>query len=161
VLRDAQLANVTIYSVGISSTMAELRSPKQTTPPQISPPGTFPLPPMPGTAQTPTSEQQRYGNVNLLALVAWIVQHVTAPIRDNALELASTATGGAHIATIRERSIETALNEISGELHAQYSLTYRPTGTAPFGYHEIQVRVDRPGVRVRSRPGYYLPPPEG
>src|SRR6266849_2297715 len=69
VLREAQLSNITIYTVGLSTTAAELRAPpKQAGPPQISPPGTFPLPPMPGTPQTPTSEQQRYGNIDLMAL---------------------------------------------------------------------------------------------
>jgi hypothetical protein len=54
VLRQAQLANVTIYSVGLSTTRAELQAPPKDTRPKITPPGTFPLPPQPGTAQTPT-----------------------------------------------------------------------------------------------------------
>jgi len=28
------------------------------------------------------------------------------------------------------------------------------------GYHEIKVNVDRKGMKVRARPGYYLAPPE-
>ncbi len=160
VLREAQLSNITIYSVGLSTTAAELRAPpKQAGPPQISPPGTFPLPPQPGTPQTPTSEQQRHGNIDLMALAIWVVQHASNEVRDHALEVATTATGGMHLATFKDRSIEKAIDEIGGELHAQYSLSYRPTGTDPAGYHEIKVHVDRRGLKVRSRPGYYLAPP--
>ena len=162
VLREAQLANITVYTVGLSTTAAELRAPpKQAGPPQISPPGTFPLPPQPGTPQTPTSEQQRHGNIDLLALAVWVVQHASNAVHDHALEVASTATGGLHLATFRDRSIEKAIDEIGGELHAQYTVSYRPTGTDPTGYHEIKVEVSRRGLKVRSRPGYYLAPPEG
>ncbi len=161
VLRESQLANITIYSVGLSTTAAELRAPpKQTGPPQISPPGTFPLPPMPGTPQTPTTEQQRYGNVDLLALVMWMVQRAANAVGQNSLELAAVATGGMHLATLRDRSIEKAIDQIGGELHAQYMLSYRPAGTDPVGYHEIKVQVARRGVKVRSRPGYYIAPPQ-
>jgi hypothetical protein len=51
------------------------------------------------------------------------------------------------------------MDEIGGELHAQYTLGYRPPGDEPSGFHEIRVTVDRPGVKLRTRPGYYLPPP--
>jgi len=33
-------------------------------------------------------------------------------------------------------------------------------GTNPAGFHEIKITVDRPGLKVRSRPGYYLDSPE-
>jgi len=162
VLREAQLSNVTIYTVGLSTTAAELRAqPKQTAPPSATPPGTFGLPPIPGTPQTPTSEQQRHGNIDLMGLVVWIVQKAANAAGQNSLELATLGTGGLHLATFRDRSIEKAIDEIGGELHAQYTLSYRPTGTDPVGYHEIKVQVTRPSVTVRARPGYYLPPPEG
>ena len=162
VLREAQLANITIYTVGLSTTAAELRAPpKQTAPPSATPPGTFGLPPIPGTPQTPTTEQQRYGNVDLMGLVVWLVKKAENAAGQNALQLATLATGGLHLSTFRDRSIETATDQIGGELHAQYTLSYRPTGVDPAGYHEIKVQVRRRGVTVRARPGYYLAPPEG
>jgi len=57
VLRNAQLANVTIYSVGLSTTRAELQAKPKDTRPQLTPPGTFPLPPQPGTPQTPPAKR--------------------------------------------------------------------------------------------------------
>jgi len=161
VLRQAQLSNVTIYSVGLSTTRAELQAKPKDPVPQATPPGTFGLPPQPGVAQTPDSEAARYGSGNLLALAAWAVQHIKDQVKDQALEVAATATGGAHLSTFKDRSIEKAIDEIGGELHAQYSISYTPTGGNDTGYHEIKVQVDRDGLRVRSRPGYYIAPPEG
>ena len=161
VLRQAQLSNVTIYSVGLSTTRAELQAKPRDPVPQATPPGTFGLPPQPGVAQTPDSEAARYGAGNLLALAAWAVQHIKDQVKDHALEVAATATGGAHVPTFKDRSIEKAIDEIGGELHSQYSISYNPTGGNDTGYHEIKVQVNRDGLKVRSRPGYYIAPPEG
>jgi VWFA-related protein len=160
VLQDAQLANITIYSVGLSTTSAKARGPeKGGGPPAATPPGTFGLPPAPGTVQTPDSEAASAGNVDLLGLAVWTVQHVTATVRERPLEVADVATGGLYQTAIRDSSIEPAIDAIGGELHAQYTLTYRPTNAGASGYHEIKVDVSRPGIKgmkVRSRPGYYL-----
>ncbi len=159
VLRQAQLANVTIYSVGLSTTAAELRAEPKQVAPQMTPPGTFGRPPLPGTPQTPTTEAQRDANIDLLALAVWAIQHVHNEVKDHALDVAAIATGGAHVSTFKDRSIETAMDQIGGELHAQYSLSYTPAGTEPGGYHEIKVEVAHPGLKVRARPGYYVSPP--
>jgi VWFA-related protein len=163
VLRQAQLANVTIYSVGLSTTRAELQAKPKDTRPKITPPGTFPLPPQPGVPQTPTSEENRYGNIDLLAAAVWAVQHIHDQVKDHALEVAAAATGGAHLSTFKDRSIERAIDEIGGELHSQYTVSYTPTGSDTPGYHEIKVNVvrnDAKNLKVRARPGYYLAPPD-
>src|SRR5260370_6799805 len=163
VLRQAQLANVTIYSVGLSTTSAELRAKPKDTRPQVTPPGTYPMPPLPGTVQTPTSEENRYGNIDLMALAVWAVQHIHDQVKDHALEVAATATGGAHLATFKDRSIEKAIDEIGGELHSQYTLSYTPTGSDASGYHEIRaslLRNDAKNLQVRTRPSYFLAPAE-
>ena len=62
------------------------------------------------------------------------------------------------------RSIENAIDEIGGELHSQYTLSYMPTDGDAAGYHEIKVsllRNDAKSLKIRARPGYYLAPPEG
>ncbi len=161
VLRQAQLANITIYSVGLSTTRAALQSKTKKKPIEVTPPGTFGHPPLPGTVQTPTSEEQQAVNIDLMALAVWAVQHAENQVKAHALEVAATATGGAHLSTYRDRSIEKAIDEIGGELHSQYNLSYTPSGTGESGYHEIKISVDRPGVTVRSRPGYFLGAPEG
>lgn len=164
VLRAAQLANVTIYSVGLSTTRAELQAEPRNTRTKISPPGTYPLPPIPGTVPKPAEEDPRLsGTIDLMALAVWAVTHAKNEIKGNPLELASAATGGAHFASFRDRSIEKALDEIGGELHSQYSLAYTPAGAGESGYHEIKVTLLQPrekNWKVRARPGYYIAPPE-
>lgn len=161
ILRQAQLQNVTIYSVGLSSTRAELQKKAEyKRPPNPAPDGTFGLPPVPGSVQTPSTENARYGTIDLMALAVWAVSHIKDQIAGNSLQVAAAATGGAHMATWKDRSVESAIDEIGAELHSQYVLTYTPTGTDAGGYHEIKVDVDQPGLRVRSRPGYYVAGPE-
>ncbi len=157
ILREAQLANVVIYTVALSTTAADLRADSQQSGPRSgTPPGIMGGPPTPGTVQTPTSQQQDSGNIDVLALAEYAVQHATALVRDHPLEVATVATGGLYQATFRDRSIENAVDTIGGELNAQYTLTYHPTDSDRAGYHKITVAVDRAGARVRTRPGYYL-----
>jgi VWFA-related protein len=160
IVRQAQLANVTIYSVGLSTTRAQLEAPPKDTTPSITPPGTTGRPPFPGSAPTPDNVNATYGTGNIMAAVVWAVTHVKDKIRGNPLELAAAATGGAHLASFKDQTIEKAIDEIGGELHAQYNISYRPTGTTRNGYHEIKVSVDRKNLKVRSRPGYYLGEPQ-
>jgi VWFA-related protein len=163
VLRQAQLANVTIYSVGLSTTRAELQAAPRDTTPQVTPPGTFGTPPMPGTVQTPDTEAARLGSGDLIPAIVWAIQHAKDKIKGSPLALATAGTGGEHLATFKDLSIDKAIDEIGGELHSQYSVTYAPTGTNDAGYHEIKVAIAKHGSgkwKIRSRPGYYIGPPE-
>lgn len=159
VLRRAQLTNVTIYSIGLSTTAADLRQPAgQHQPTWQGPPGTYPVPGE--QPDTPDAEAAAQGNMDLGALLIWLVKTGKNAVGTNSLEAASKATGGLHVNTLHDKSIQKALDAIGGELHTQYTLSYRPPGDEPSGYHEIKVTVDRPGAEVRTRPGYYIPPPE-
>jgi Ca-activated chloride channel family protein len=54
--------------------------------------------------------------------------------------------------------MEDAFRTIYSELQNQYSLAYTSTNTNRDGaYRSIQVLCKRPGVRIRSRNGYYAP----
>jgi len=165
VLRRAQLANITIYAVGISTTKADLkRKPEQKGPTRATPDGTFGTPPPPGTIQTPTTDtniQDQGGS--LLSLAVWAVSHAKDQVTSHQLEIAAAATGGLHVSTWKDRTLERVIDEMGGELHAQYTLTYTPNGVNADGYHEINVTVLKErerGLKVRARPGYYLGRPE-
>lgn len=161
VLRAAQLANITIYSVGLSTTAAEARGEQKSgTPPSATPPGVFGMPGIPGTPQTPTTEAQRNSGVDIMSLATWIVQHVDTVVKEKPLEVATVATGGLYASTVKDASIEKAIDNIGGELHAEYTISYRPTTASIGGYHEIRVQViDARALSVRSRPGYYIGAP--
>ena len=164
VLRRAQLANITIYAVGISSTKADLkRKPNYASPPRTTPEGTFGEPPPPGTAQTPTTEMQAQQSGSLMtaavAMAIWAVIHAKDEVTAHQLEIAAAATGGVHVSTWKDRTIETVIDEMGGELHSQYTLTYAPSGEVKDGYHEITVTVTKEKEhrwKVRARPGYYI-----
>jgi VWFA-related protein len=165
VLRRAQLANITIYAVGISSTKADLkRKPEYTGPSPVTPEGTYGIPPPPGTIQTPTTgDTSQPQGANLLALAVWAVMHAKDQVTAHQLEIAAAATGGLHVSTWKDRTIEKVIDEIGGELHSQYTLTYTPSGENTDGYHEISVTVSKQkerGLKVRARPGYYQGAPE-
>lgn len=161
VLRRAQLANVTIYTVGLSGLRADLtRKPNPQPVPKATPDGVFGMPGPPGTVQTPSTDSSAAGGANLIGLAVWVVTHVKDKVTSHQLEIASAATGGEHVSTWKDYSIENAIDEIGGELHAQYTLSYTPAGEVSDGYHEISVTVDRTGLFVRARPGYYVEPPE-
>jgi VWFA-related protein len=155
VLKRAQLSNVVIYSLGISRTLAEWKAPSKELTPQLVPEGIFPQPNLPGSIQTPETEATRYGYGNLINLMRNVKSQFT-----QTLQIAASRTGGQYISTFKGKSLQTAVDEIGGELHSQYSLTYEPTGTKATGYHVIQVQVNRANLKARARPGYYVSPPE-
>jgi VWFA-related protein len=155
VLWQAQRSNVSVYSVGISTALAAWKAPPKEIRPHLTPKGIFPQPGMPGTVQIPESEATRYGYGNLLNFAPNIKNQFANP-----LETAASGTGGQFIATFKGKSMEKAVDQIGAELHGQYSLTYEHMGASKTGYHEIKVRVNRKGLKVRARPGYYIAAPE-
>jgi VWFA-related protein len=160
VLRRAQLANITIYSVGISGAKADLTRKSEPEPaPSGTPDGIIGMPGPPGTVQTPTTQQNEQGGGNLLALAVWAVKHAKDKVTAHQLDIAAVGTGGVYVSTWRNRSIEKAIDEIGGELHSQYTISYTPHGDNTDGYHEIKVTVDRKHLNVRARPGYYIESP--
>ncbi len=55
-----------------------------------------------------------------------------------------------------QKTLERAVSDIGEELHSQYLLTYNPSNKDEAGFHEIEVRVLKPGLKVRTRNGYWL-----
>jgi Ca-activated chloride channel homolog len=72
------------------------------------------------------------------------------------VELAA-ATGGRSFLAKEPRDLQAMLTTIARELRSQYLLGYVPARTGGRGWRAIAVSVDRPGVRVRARDGYYAP----
>jgi len=92
VLRDAQAANITIFTVGLSSTSATTRSgEKSGAPPSATPPGIIGGPTIPGEAPTPDMQQTganpSSGDANLMNVVSWAVTHAVATVKERSLQL--------------------------------------------------------------------------
>ena len=166
VLRQAQLQNITIFSIGLSTIRSELQSkPRDNAPVPIAPPGISTIPGPPGTVNVPPAGGPGGGGVDLIALAQVIVQQTKSAETKHALELGAIATGGSYYSTFKGRSIEAALDEIGGELHSQYMISYSPPRSHDgndFGYHKIDVSLapeKAQGKKISSRPGYYIPAP--
>lgn len=166
VLRRAQLENITIFSVGLSTARAELQSKERAAPVPITPPGVMGLPPPPGTVNTPTTEMNRNTGVDLIALAKVLVEQAKSAETKHSLEVGAVATGGAYYSTYKGRSIENAIDEIGGIVHTQYMISYSPKPQSEdgrdFGYHTIEISLapdKAKGKHVIARPGYYIPPP--
>ena len=166
VLRQAQLLNITIFSIGLSTIRGELQSkPRDNAPVPIAPPGISTIPGPPGTVNVPPTGGPGGGGVDLIALAQVIVQQAKSAQTKRALELAAVATGGAYYSSFKGRSMESALDEIGGELHSQYMISYSPPRSDDgndFGYHKISVALvpdKAAGKKLSSRPGYYIPAP--
>ena len=67
-------------------------------------------------------------------------------------------TGGINVRSPKGDKLEEAFINIVEELRNQYTLTYYPTNTIRDGkWRTISVGSMRPGLSVRTRPGYYAP----
>jgi VWFA-related protein len=144
VLREAQVQNVVIYAIGPSSSSGDLRYGKGEAPGERPPPTVKlgKLPPIGGTG--------------FAAIGVWMLTRGTNEISNHQLEVAAASTGGIHYRALHQETIRTALDRVGGELHAQYVLSFAPTGDPPEGFNEIKVTVSRPDVLIRARPGYYV-----
>jgi VWFA-related protein len=150
VLREVQLANIIIYGVGTSSTAADLRY-------GTNGPSKVPLPkPLPPT-YTEQPPRNFLGEVpfDLLTPAIWLLSRGTNEIKNHQLEVAVASTGGVHFRAIRDRTMQSAMDKIGGEIHAEYILSYTPSAGATPGFHKINVTVARPNSFVRTRPGYF------
>jgi VWFA-related protein len=160
VLRDAQLANIAIYAVGPSSSTADLRFGDK---PQSNgikyPPGVFSGPTRPGALPIPENGGAPGGSFDPFPVAIWLITRGTNEIKNHQLAVAAAATGGVHYRAFRDRTVRTALDQIGGELHAQYIIGYAPSAERAPGFHEIKVTVARPDVTVRTRLGYFVVTP--
>ena len=161
VIKMAEVTNVTVYSVKLSSTAVDFHQPvAQYEFPQVGPDWTYAEPQIKMRPPSPENSRASQPNMNLGALTSWVVGAGKNAVASNPLELAGAATGGLTVNVADDRAIQNAVDEIGGELHAAYSVGYRMPEGQPSGYHSVKVTVNRKGVKVRARPGYYLAPTE-
>jgi VWFA-related protein len=77
----------------------------------------------------------------------------------NILPKYASATGGGQVySELSRNAIEDAYAQITSETRNQYTLGYTTRATASTTYHNIEVRVDRPGLKIYAKDGYYPAP---
>jgi VWFA-related protein len=70
-------------------------------------------------------------------------------------QLADT-TGGVFVSVVRDEDLSQSFVRAFEEFGTSYVLRYSPSGTASKGWHDIAVRITRPGrYDVRARKGYF------
>ena len=89
--------------------------------------------------------------------------HIPDQGHDNLLPKYASATGGLPVYTeLTTNAIEEIYARALGEARNQYLLGYtpsRPKTPTASNYHSVEVLVDRPGLKVYSKDGYFAAPP--
>ncbi len=77
---------------------------------------------------------------------------------DKVLDEITAETGGRAFFPYRVDDLAQSFQDIGDELRSQYSLAYVPTNKVHDGrFRSIRIEVDRKGLQVRARKGYYAP----
>ena len=152
-----QFDNAVVYCVDISKALTAVM--KKTPYPGRQNGGIPPeaLPNILGNgARTETSViQQQTGNI--LNGVPPIFNGIHDLFKKSPSEAFTYFTGGQVYSFVKERALENAITDIGKDLNSQYLLSYTPTpdtSNEP-GFHNIKVAVNRPGLKIRTRPGYW------
>ncbi|MGE5647249.1 MAG: VWA domain-containing protein [Acidobacteriota bacterium] len=157
-LTDLQFRNVSVYSVNINRAVTTLLAKPQPPRPSGIPATARPLPA--GVPPTPQAAEQVYGNAgnsaNVVPLFVEIFKQVKGIFVDNPVEVYTKFTGGRETSFVSQKDLERAVATIGDELHSEYLITYAPNNRQEGGFHEIVVSVNRPGLNVRTRPGYWV-----
>lgn len=161
-VRDAmtnlQMYNISLYSVNINRLISNLTQ-------KPAYPRTDPIPPtarrLPnGAAVTPETAASLHATpgqqINFAPLLKELYDGVKNIFIDNPVEIFTKYTGGREYSFVSQRDLERAIADIGEELHSQYLLSYNPNNKLEGGYHVIRVEVSRPGLTVRTRPGYWM-----
>ena len=76
------------------------------------------------------------------------------PSADKSLAEVCSLTGGRVFVADTTRDLASRFRAIVEEFKNRYLLTYTPSGVPASGWHPLQVRVKRGGVKVNARRGY-------
>ncbi len=159
-MRTAQIQDIMIYPVRLSSIKGWFKRDDKPIPPSI-PPGVQARASIPGAAETPTTQMQHRvrATPNVIPIVIDLVRGVKNLLFNNPLELLAVGTGGRVYSPMTEDGIQKAIMGIGEDLRSQYLLSYRPNNLNDSGiFHRIEVEVFYDRAKVRARPGYWQGP---
>lgn len=85
--------------------------------------------------------------------------HIPGTGYGNLLPKYASATGGQVYSEFSQDAIEQTYARVTEEARNQYTIGYTTRATPSTSHRTIEVRVDRPGLKVFAREGYYPLPP--
>jgi VWFA-related protein len=153
-----QVHNIDLYTINISRLVTLTTTRPDVPRPDHLPPGARPrvgVAPMDPTSQNQWTGAQGFGGDAIPALVEFFRFAKGIFVR-NPAELYTAYTGGREFTFFTEKDLERALANIGAELRSQYLLSYTPNNKLEGGFHRIHVEVNRPGLKVRARLGYWM-----
>jgi len=154
-VRRMQFDNVIVYCVDISKALTAVMKKPDYPPPQNGriPPEALPNVLGNGARSETNVVQQQDGN--LFNAVPPILNSIHDLFRKSPAEAFAYFTGGQVYSFARQKALENAIADIGKDLNSQYLLSYSPNNKDEPGFHTIKVSVDRPGLKIRTRPGYW------
>ena len=154
-VRNMQFHNVIVYCVDISKVLtAVMKKPDYPRPSNGGiPPEAQPNLRGAGIPSITSNVQEMNGNV--LSAVPPILRSIHDLFKKSPAEAFTFFTGGTVYNFATQKGLEAAITDIGKNLNSQYVLSYSPNNKEEPGFHNILVKVDRPGLKVRTRPGYW------
>ena len=158
IVHRATNAEVTIYGLGVNPAK-ELFARQPKAPPPSPLDTNVARAPTPNMPQTPSLDSNIYGTpvpgVPILLATGEIIRSALA---SNLLEFYAGYTGGVFYSHWSDKTVQPELSKIASEINSQYDLAYVPDTLSQPGFHRIEVTVQRRGVKVRTRAGYFYEP---
>ncbi len=153
-----QIHNIDVFTININRLVTRLTEKPQLPRPDPFPPGTRPRP---GVAPSdPTTQAQISGApgyaAEFIPVIEEIFRAAKAIFVKNPAEVYTQFTGGREFGFTTQNSLERAIAAIGAEIRSQYILSYSPNNKLEGGFHRIRVEVNRPRLKVRTRPGYWM-----
>jgi len=158
-IRQIQFDNTVIYCVDISKTLSALTKEEDYPRPAHGgiPAEAMPTPIGGGSGPNTMTADAQQADGNALELVPPMLRSIHDLFKKTPAQAFTYFTGGRVYNFATEHGLEKAISDIGEDLNSQYVLSYAPADEtrAEPGFHNIVVKVDRPGLKIRTRPGYW------
>jgi len=158
-IRQMQFDNIIVYCIDISKALsAFLKKPDYPRPVHGGIPAeAMPAPIGGGTGPNTQTADVTQMDGNALNGVEPILRSIHDLFKKTPAQAFSYFTGGRVYNFASEHGLEKAISDIGSDLNSQYVLSYAPTAETRSepGFHNIRVVVDRPGLKIRTRTGYW------
>jgi VWFA-related protein len=163
IVKRAMNSNITLYGLEFTPVKGLWARPEKDPPPDLVGESVARSMP-PNTAGTPTQSANIYDTpIPLVSVLLGLGEEAKKPLFKSSLEYFARYSGGQSFSKWGKDTVQQALSRIATEIHSQYELAYAPTTPIQPGFHRIEVRVRRPGTKVRARSGWFYQgePPRG